>query len=69
MFGPFAEQAFTSRHMARYVAEIAAVGKAVKRLPMYTNAALGDPFDATVAISSETGGPQWNMIDVWKAPP
>ena len=67
VFGPFAEQAFTSWHMARYVDEIAAAGKAVKRLPMYTNAALGDPFDAKAAIGSATGGPQWNMIDVWKA--
>jgi beta-galactosidase GanA len=67
VFGEFAEQAFTSWHMARYTDEMAAAGKAVKNLPMYTNAALGDPFDAKAAIGSATGGPQWNMIDVWKA--
>lgn len=67
VFGDFAEQAFTSWHMARYVDEIAAAGKAVKPLPMYANAALGDAFDAKAAASSATGGPQWNMIDVWKA--
>ena len=67
VFGEFAEQAFTAWHMARYTDEIAAAGKAVKPLPMYTNAALGDPFDAKAAIHSATGGPQWNMIDVWKA--
>jgi beta-galactosidase GanA len=67
LFGEFAEQAFTSWHMARYIDEMAAAGKAVKRLPMYCNAALGDPFDAKAAIHSATGGPQWNMIDVWKA--
>jgi beta-galactosidase GanA len=67
VFGEFAEQAFTSWHMARYTDEMAAAGKAVKALPMYTNAALGDPFDAKAAIGSATGGPQWNMIDVWKA--
>lgn len=66
VFGEFAEQAFTSWHMARYTDEIAAAGKAVKRLPMYVNAALGDPFNAKAAASSATGGPQWNMIDVWK---
>jgi beta-galactosidase GanA len=66
VFGKFAEQAFTSWHMARYTDEIAAAGKAVKRLPMYTNAALGDPFNAEGAINSATGGPQWNMIPVWK---
>ncbi len=63
----FAEQAFTSWHMARYTDEIAAAGKAVKPLPMYVNASLGDAFDAKSAASSATGGPQWNMIDVWKA--
>lgn len=67
VFGDFADQAFTSWHMARYVDEIAAAGKAVKALPMYTNASLGDPFDAKSASTSATGGPQWNMIDVWKA--
>ncbi|TFI56957.1 beta-galactosidase [Sphingomonas parva] len=61
------EQAFTTWHMARYVDEIAAAGKAVKALPMYTNASLGNPFDAKAAAYSATGGPQWNMIDVWKA--
>jgi beta-galactosidase GanA len=66
LFGKFAEQAFTSWHMARYTDEIAAAGKAIKRLPMYTNAALGDPFNAEGAIGSATGGPQWNMIPVWK---
>ena len=67
VFGDFAEQAFTSWHMARYVDAIAAAGKAVKPLPMYVNAALGDPFDAKAASTSPSGGPQWNMIDVWKA--
>jgi beta-galactosidase GanA len=67
LFGDFAEQAFTSWHMARYVDEIAAAGKAAKKLPMYCNASLGDPFDAKAASTTATGGPQWNMIHVWKA--
>jgi beta-galactosidase GanA len=67
VFGDFAEQAFSSWHMARYVDEIAAAGKAVKNLPMYCNAALGDPFNAKSASTTPSGGPQWNMIDVWKA--
>jgi beta-galactosidase GanA len=68
MFGEVLdEQAFTSWHMARYVDEISAAGKAVKALPMYCNAALGNPFDAKSAASSATGGPQWNVIDIWKA--
>ena len=66
VFGEFAEQAFASWHMGRYTDEIAAAGKAVKPLPMYVNAALGDAFDPKGAISTATGGPQWNMIPVWK---
>jgi beta-galactosidase GanA len=67
LFGDFADQAFASWHMARYADEIAAAGKAVKNLPMYCNSAMGDPFDARSASTSPSGGPQWNMIDVWKA--
>ena len=67
VFGEFAEQAFTSWYIARYIDEMAAAGKAVKPLPMYVNAALGDPFNAKAASTSPSGGPQWNMIDVWKA--
>ena len=66
VFGEFAEQAFASWHMGRYTDEIAAACKAMKPLPMYVNAALGDAFDPKGAISTATGGPQWNMIPVWK---
>ncbi len=67
VFGEFAEQAFTSWHMASYVEEIVSAGKDVLNLPMFCNAALGDAFDAKAASTSPSGGPQWNMIDVWKA--
>src|SRR3954470_13187110 len=67
VFGDFADQAFASWHMARYADEIAAAGKAVKALPMYCNSALGSPFDAKAASTSPSGGPQWNMIDLWRA--
>ena len=67
VFAEFAEQAFTSWHMGRYTDAIAAAGKAVKPIPMYVNASLSNPFDAKGAITTATGGPQWNMIDVWKA--
>jgi beta-galactosidase GanA len=67
VFGDFADQAFASWSMARYADEIAAAGKAVKDLPIYANSALGAPFDAKAASTSPSGGPQWNMIDVWRA--
>ena len=34
---------------------------------MYANAALSDPFEEKAAIYSASGGPNWNVIDIWKA--
>jgi len=63
-FGKGADRAFTAWHVARYVDEIAAAGQAELNLPMYVNAALGDPFTDT---GQGNGGPDWPVIDIWKA--
>ena len=67
VFGPRADQAFNAWYVARYVDEIAAAGKAVLDLPMYCNAALSDPFTENGAENGASGGPNWNVIDIWKA--
>jgi len=67
VFGPRADQAFNAWYVARYVDEIAAAGRAVLDLPMYCNASLSDPFTENGAENTASGGPNWNMIDVWKA--
>ena len=67
VYGNKANQAFNAWHTARYVDEIAAAGQAVKDLPMYANAALSDPFTEEGAEGSASGGPNWNVIDIWKA--
>jgi beta-galactosidase GanA len=68
LFGKTADQAFSSWYFARYIDEIAAAGKAIKPLPMYCNASLGDPFNAEPESSSvQSGGPTWNAIPIWKA--
>lgn len=67
VFGKRAEQFFQTWHLARYVDEIAAAGKAVKPLPMYVNAALGDAFTDEGGNVGPSGGPNWNAIPVWKA--
>ena len=68
VFGKTADQAFSSWYFARYIDEIAAAGKAIKNLPMYCNASLGDPFNAEPESSSvQSGGPTWNAIPIWKA--
>jgi beta-galactosidase GanA len=66
-FGDAADRAFNAWYTARYIDEIAAAGKAVLDLPMYCNAALSDPFADAKAWGGASGGPDWPMIDVWKA--
>src|SRR3546814_5182905 len=67
LFRSIAEQAFNSWYTARYVDAIAAAGKAVKPLPMYTNASLSDPFVEPRPTGLQRGGPNWNVIPIWKA--
>lgn len=67
VFGPRADQAFNAWHTARYVDEIAAAGQRVLDLPMYANAALSSPFSEEGAEGSASGGPNWNVIAIWKA--
>jgi beta-galactosidase GanA len=66
-FGWKADQAFNAWYTARYVDQVAAAGEAELNLPMYANASLSDPFDEKQAPGSASGGPNWNVIDIWKA--
>ena len=67
VFGARADQAFNAWHTARYVDAVAAAGKAVLNLPMYCNASLSNPFTEDGAENTASGGPNWNVIGVWKA--
>ena len=67
LFGKRAEQYFQTWHLARYIDEVAAAGKAVMPLPMYVNAALGDAFTDESGNVGPSGGPNWNVIPIWKA--
>ncbi|MGE5562027.1 MAG: DUF5597 domain-containing protein [Bacillota bacterium] len=66
-YGWKADQAFNSWYTARYVDQVAAAGQAELDLPMYANAALSDPFKEEGAQYGASGGPNWNVIDIWKA--
>ena len=63
-FGKDADEFFHAYYIAKYCDALAAVGKAIKPLPMYANAALRDPFNPTYW---EKGGPTDNVIHIWKA--
>jgi beta-galactosidase GanA len=67
VFGKTADQAFNAWYVARYVDEIAVAGKAKLDLPMYVNASLTDPFTLEGVQHGASGGPNWNVIDIWKA--
>lgn len=67
LFGETADRAFNTWHTARYVEALAKAGKAIKPLPTYVNAALGDPFAPADAMALSSGGPQGDVIDIWKA--
>lgn len=66
VFGKDADEAFHAYHIASYVNEIAAAGKAVHPLPMNVNVALRNPFNPGVAGQYSSGGPTDNVIDIWK---
>jgi beta-galactosidase GanA len=67
VFGKDADEFFHAWSIARFVDQVAAAGKAVNPLPMYVNAALRDPFKYQDPSTYSSGGPTWNVLDVWKA--
>lgn len=66
VFGAMADQAFNAWYVARYVDQVAAAGKAELDLPMYANASLTDPFTLQGVQNGASGGPNWNVIEIWK---
>ena len=66
-FGPRAEQFFMSWHVARYIDHVARAGQAELDLPMIANAALGNAFTDEGGDVGPSGGPNWNVLPVWRA--
>jgi beta-galactosidase GanA len=67
VFGKDADEFFHAYSIARFVEQVAAAGKAIYPLPMYVNAALRDPFKDQDPSAYSSGGPTWNVLDIWKA--
>lgn len=63
--GTATDEIFMAWNYARYVQHVAAAGKAEYPLPMYVNTWLAGPNDFPGKFPS--GGPQPEMIDVWRA--
>jgi beta-galactosidase GanA len=67
VFGKDADEYFHAWSIGRYVNAVAEAGKRELPLPMYVNAALRDPFNDQDPLTYSSGGPTWNVLDVWKA--
>jgi beta-galactosidase GanA len=67
VFGADADEFFHAWHIANFVEQVAAAGKAEYPLPMYVNAALRDPLKPSPPSTYSSGGPTDNVLDVWKA--
>jgi beta-galactosidase GanA len=66
-FGAQADRAFNTWYVASYVNALAAAGKKVKALPMYVNASLAGPSNVPDPDGVASGGPQQDVLDIWKA--
>jgi len=67
VFGRDADEFFQVWHVARFIGEVAAAGKAVYHLPMYVNASVRDPLHPPWPPTYEVGGPNDNVFELWKA--
>jgi len=67
VFGKNADEFFQAYSIAHFVDQVAASGKAAYPIPMYVNAALRDPFRDQDPYDYASGGPTWNVLDIWKA--
>ena len=67
VFGADADEFFHAWHIAHYIDQVAAAGKAEYNLPMLVNAALRGPFNPGQPGQYASGGPTDNVLDVWKA--
>ena len=67
VFGKDADEAFQAWHTARFVDQVAQAGKTRYPLPLYANAALREPVKDQDPYTYSSGGPTWNVLDIWKA--
>jgi len=67
VFGADADEFFHAWCISTYVEKVAEAGKAAYPLPMYVNVALRDPLKYQAPVTYASGGPTWNVLDIWKS--
>jgi beta-galactosidase GanA len=65
-FGDDADEFFHAWYVARFIGQVAAAGREEYALPMYANAALRDPLRDQDPMTYASGGPTWNVIEIYK---
>jgi len=65
-FGDDADEFFHAWYVARFIGQVATAGREEYALPMYANAALRDPIHDQDPMSYASGGPTWNVIEIYK---
>lgn len=65
VFGKDADEFFHAWAVSSYIEQVAEAGKAVYPLPMYVNAALRDPVKYQDPKTYSSGGPEWNVLDIY----
>lgn len=66
VFGKDADEFFHAYFIAKYCNEITLAGKAIKKLPMYVNVALRNPFNPGLPGQYSSGGGTDNVLHIWK---
>jgi beta-galactosidase GanA len=71
LFGDDADESFAAYATANYIDKVAEAGKKQMALPMYVNNWLKSPRAYPVSsipgVDYPSGGPTYNMLDIWKA--
>ena len=65
-FGTDADEFFHAWYVSSFIEQVAAAGHAAYPLPMFVNAALRDPVKRQDPATYASGGPTWNVIDIYK---
>jgi hypothetical protein len=71
LFGDDADESFAAYATANYIDKVAEAGKKQMALPMYVNNWLKSPraypISTIPGVDYPSGGPTYNMLDIWKA--
>jgi len=66
VFGRDADEFFQVWHVASYIGQVAAAGKAIYPIPVFVNGSIRDPLNPGWPPTYQVGGPNDNVFELWK---